>query len=58
METAARMVTHDGSWLRSLMASVTDWTWKHKTRRTLIYIAVVVTLILMVEVWHVSLVGR
>ena len=57
METAARMVTRD-TWLRAVWEAMTAWVWRNHTHRILIYIALVVTVSLAVEVFDISLVGR
>lgn len=48
------MVRHE-NWVKTVMAVLTGYMWKH---RILLYIAVVVTLTLAVELFHISFVGR
>ena len=52
------MMVHHDSRIRAVWEAVIDWCWRHRTHRILIYIAVVSTLSLAVEVFDFSLVGR
>ena len=51
-------MAHHESWVRAAWESLMDFVWNNKTHRILAYISIVLTLILLVEVFEVSLVGR
>ena len=57
METAARMVHHE-SWIRAAWGALMDWVWHNKTHRVLIYIALVATISLLVQLTDFTLVGQ
>ena len=57
METVTKMVHHD-SWVRVIWEHLVASLWHNKTHRIMLYIALIVTLILGVEVLDLSLVGR
>jgi hypothetical protein len=51
-------MVHCESWFRMMLHSMAEWTWHNRTHRILIYISLVLTLMLVVELFDISLVGK